>query len=114
MKFRLPYPPSVNNYLRFTSKGHAYLTADAKRYKQSAKLRALTQGVEPIREGEVVVHLSVFRPAKRGDLDNILKVLLDALNGVAYTDDKQIGELQVARFEDAADPRVEVWISPRW
>lgn len=113
MKFRLPYPPSVNNYLRFTTKGYAYLTADAKKYKQSAKLRALTQGVEPIKEGEVVMHLTVFRPAKRGDIDNVLKVLLDALNGVAYTDDKQIGELQIARFDDPSDPRVEIWISRR-
>jgi Holliday junction resolvase RusA-like endonuclease len=32
----------------------------------------------------------VIRPAKRPDIDNILKVVFDALNGTAYRDDKQI------------------------
>ena len=109
----LPYPPSVNRYLRFSPKGWAYTTKEAKEYKQGAKLRALTQGMRPIVEGEVCLSIAVYRPQKRGDIDNVLKVLLDALNGVAYTDDKQIGELRIARWDDAANPRVEVWVTPR-
>lgn len=34
----------------------------------------------------------VFRPGKRPDIDNILKAVMDALNGVAYLDDKQVIE----------------------
>ena len=33
------------------------------------------------------------RPAKKPDADNILKAVLDALNGVAYEDDKQVIEV---------------------
>lgn len=31
-----------------------------------------------------------FRPTTKPDCDNIIKVVLDALNGVAYYDDKQV------------------------
>ena len=32
----------------------------------------------------------VLKPTKKPDCDNIIKVVLDALNGVAYHDDKQV------------------------
>lgn len=32
----------------------------------------------------------IIMPTKRPDIDNILKVVLDALNGVAYYDDSQV------------------------
>lgn len=36
---------------------------------------------------------NINRPAKKPDVDNILKAVLDALNGVAYKDDKQVIEV---------------------
>lgn len=113
LKVTLPYPPSVNRYLRFAPGGYAYTTKEAKQYKQGAKLRALTQGMRPIQEGEVALLITVFRPRKTGDLDNHLKVLLDSLNGVAYKDDKQVAEIFISRFEDKENPRVEVRVMPR-
>jgi Holliday junction resolvase RusA-like endonuclease len=35
---------------------------------------------------------------KTPDLDNLAKLVLDALNGIAYDDDKQIIELTVSKF----------------
>ena len=34
----------------------------------------------------------------RGDIDNYAKAILDALNGVAYTDDKQIVSLELRKL----------------
>ena len=44
---------------------------------------------------------------KRPDVDNIAKIILDALNGVAYDDDKQITRLIISKEYDET-PRVEV------
>lgn len=105
--FTLPYPPSANHYLRRGTHG-VYQTGEAAAYKQQAALEAIRAGVEPI-EGALVVVLDFYRPAKRGDLDNLLKVILDSLNGVAWLDDSQIVEIR-ARLcgEDKQHPRAEV------
>ncbi len=39
-----------------------------------------------------------MRPTVKPDTDNIAKSVLDALNGVAYHDDKQIVECEVKKF----------------
>lgn len=50
-----------------------------------------------------------IRPTIKPDCDNIAKVICDALNGIAYTDDKQIVEL-IVRKEYAENPKVIVEI----
>lgn len=46
-------------------------------------------------------------PEVKPDGDNILKIICDALNGYAYTDDKQVVSMSIQkRYSD--DPRVEV------
>lgn len=42
--------------------------------------------------------LGMYRPTKKPDADNIAKAICDALNGVAYKDDKQIVELKVEKY----------------
>jgi len=48
---------------------------------------------------------------RRKDLDNMAKLVLDALNGVAYPDDAQIDRLEVERFWTRFDPatRITIW-----
>ena len=46
-------------------------------------------------------------PMKKPDTDNIAKIILDSLNGVAYDDDKQVVELVVKKQYDIR-PRVIV------
>ncbi len=50
-----------------------------------------------------------IRPTIKPDLDNIAKSVLDALNGLAYLDDKQIVFLEVEKFYDVS-PRVELMV----
>lgn len=52
----------------------------------------------------------VIRPLKRPDTDNIAKGIADALNGVAYPDDKQIVRLVVEKWYSIL-PRTEIEIS---
>lgn len=111
MKVTLPYPPSANRYWRH-GRGRTYVSEEAQEYRQAAKLRALTAGMRPL-DGPVVLHVTVFRPQKRGDLSNRIKVLEDALIGVAYADDDQVAEIHALRLEDKANPRVEVRVEPQ-
>lgn len=48
-------------------------------------------------------------PKVKPDLDNVVKAVLDALNGVVYLDDAQVVNL-VATKRYATEPRVEVYI----
>ena len=48
-------------------------------------------------------------PNVKPDLDNVVKAVLDALNGVVYRDDAQVVNL-VATKRYATEPRVEVYI----
>ena len=48
-------------------------------------------------------------PNVKPDLDNVVKAILDALNGVVYRDDAQVVNL-VATKRYATEPRVEVYI----
>lgn len=49
-------------------------------------------------------------PTKKPDADNIGKVVLDALNGIAYEDDKQVIELRVSKkySEDQEGLRITI------
>lgn len=47
------------------------------------------------------------RPTKKPDADNVIKVIADALNGIAYYDDRQIVELSISKHYSEI-PRVVV------
>lgn len=51
---------------------------------------------EAVRSGDI-------KPTVKPDIDNIVKIVLDGLNGVAFTDDKQVIEIQAQKcyvFDD--------------
>jgi Holliday junction resolvase RusA-like endonuclease len=50
-----------------------------------------------------------IRPQKKPDLDNIIKIIGDALNKIAYKDDAQVVEV-IGRKYYSEKPRVEVTI----
>lgn len=99
----LPVPPSARDYWRVW-RNRAVRTKEAEAY--CAAVRTLYRGRPHQRP--VAVTMRWFRAAKRGDLDNRLKILLDALQGVAYANDQQVVELHAYRAEDPKRPRVEV------
>ena len=52
---------------------------------------------------------NVELPTKKPDIDNILKIIMDGLNGVAYDDDKQIVEVTAAkRFREVPGVYVSI------
>lgn len=105
----LPYPPSANRYLRHTARG-TYRTAEATHYRANAARLAIVAGFLPV-AGPVSVAV-ILHPRKTAkgkpsavvlDLDNCLKVALDALQGVAYQNDKQVKAIALRYGEPVAD-----------
>lgn len=92
----LPYPPSTNRLTRFGG-GRAYHSPKAKAWKIAAALSARSAGVTA---SSMPMHVSItLHPRKnkdgsaskvRLDVDNPIKATFDALNGIAWFDDKQI------------------------
>ena len=52
---------------------------------------------------------NLIRPTKKPDMDNVIKVIADSLNQIAYKDDTQIVDAQVRKFY-SDEPRVVVMI----
>jgi crossover junction endodeoxyribonuclease RusA len=105
----LDVPVSLNKLYVRTKRGIAKSDA-GKAYTKQSQWKMRAQGVEPI-EGDCAVVIRVYRKAKRGDLDNYLKLLLDTLEGAAYHNDNQIVELHAYRYDDRLNPRVEISVS---
>ena len=137
----LPYPISENRYwatrvikLKKTGKwaSMTYVTPEADAYRQQVALLALQAGVRKPIVGRTLITLDLYphRPldwAKRArkdpdgwadtvqciDLGNSEKVLCDALNAIAWLDDKQLWDIHKRKHEpDEHGARVVVTISP--
>jgi crossover junction endodeoxyribonuclease RusA len=102
-RLRLPYPISGNRYWR-NYRGRVTLSEEAKIYKREVWYAAVRGDVRML-HGDVVLHVELHpRTTKSGeasktciDTDNGLKVVLDALQGIAYENDKQIVEIRAKR-----------------
>jgi Holliday junction resolvase RusA-like endonuclease len=103
-EFEIPVPPSVNRYW-MVANNRIIVTTEARNYKQKIFYQ-LANKLEPLR-GDVAINFTVYRPMKRGDLDNYCKVMLDALNGICWLDDSQIVEIHAFRDDDKINPHVK-------
>ena len=45
-----------------------------------------------------LMRIGEIRPTKKPDLDNVAKIICDALNGVAYHDDAAVVDLKVVKY----------------
>lgn len=115
--------PRVGKYGTFTPQ-------KTKNYETLVKELYFTKYGQTLMEGELKIDLKAFfsipkstskkkraemqdgriRPTKKPDIDNIIKSVTDALNGVAYVDDSQVVEI-VAHKHYSDVPRVEIHIS---
>ena len=111
----LPYPPSANRYWRH-NRGIIHPSTEANAYKREIWALARSSGISDPSTAPVSLAL-ILRPVRpldgdrrerlHGpdwhmavrciDLDNALKVALDALQGIAYANDKQVRSIYIER-----------------
>jgi crossover junction endodeoxyribonuclease RusA len=103
-RLSLPYPPSANAYWR-SVKGRVLVSREGREYKK--RVAELARQYLPL-VGPVKVRLRVHRPRATGDLDNVLKVLFDALKLILWLDDDQVVTIHATRLEERAGGLVDV------
>ena len=94
----LPEPPSANRYWKVW-RGRAVKSKEARAYAELVKYLAIQQRVKAPIHGDVEVTVKWYRQRRAGDLDNRIKILLDAMKGIAFVDDKQIRRIHAERFD---------------
>lgn len=106
---------------RFTKNGRVYTPRKTADYEKQIR-NAYIQASDGFSFEELAVKTKIVAfmqkpkrnfsdyPATKPDVDNISKIVLDALNGVAYRDDKQVVKCEIEKCYayDAEPPRIEV------
>ena len=105
----VPYPPQLN-HCKAVVRGRLVTSAIARQYRQEVGWLAKSKRLL-LMAGPLSLTFKFFRPRKAGDLDSLLKVLIDSLTGIVYTDDSQIVEIHAYRYDDKAAPRAEIIIA---
>ena len=132
IEFTIPGEPKGKGRPRFTKSGHTYTPKSTAEYETAVKA-AYYEAVGASCRFEAEIPLCMYitaycgipksagkkkradmmsqliLPTKKPDADNIVKVIADALNRVAYHDDAQIVRLKYRKVYDET-PRVNVVI----
>ena len=110
--FEVPGEPRGKGRPRFSKQGHTYTDSETRAYEQKivAYYRQAFGGFRwpdsAFVSVEVTAHYPIPKsatkaavagmqsgrilPSRKPDIDNVMKVVLDALNGVAYKDDSRV------------------------
>ena len=108
---------------RFTKTGAVYTPKETKEYESMVSRAYLNSG--GINFGELPIKLSVLAVLRKAmsnkkkfatikpDLDNIEKIVLDGLNGIAFKDDKQVIDIHTKKryCKDGEVPVLAVRVS---
>ena len=128
----IPGPPQGKARPRMTKRGHVYTPQATRDYEDAIAGIALKamKGRMPI-DGPVYLSLTAYYPVPaswserkklraiagdesptvKPDLDNVLKAVADALNGIVYLDDKQIVASELFKKYSSL-PAVHVFVTP--
>lgn len=101
IELTLSVPPSVNRIWR-TGRGRTYKDAKARAYGLAveAEWRKRKLPTPAFPAGVAVRYvLTWYRFPASGDLSNRLKLVEDALNGLAWADDKQVVTISAMRYD---------------
>lgn len=97
IKFTVPGEPKSKQRPRVTARGTFTPKETLDAEKRVREFYAAAEG--PFFEYQVKVDINFYNGnRRRRDLDNMAKLVLDALNKVAFADDYQVVELNLAKF----------------
>lgn len=91
--------------------GHAYTPPKTRAYERLvATVASLHVRAGWRRDAKYALFVQAFfADRRRADLDNVVKAIADACNGIVWHDDSQVYELHAYRYHDA-HPKVQVTV----
>lgn len=106
-------PPSVNHVYRNVAINRRITTADGQKWRQNVQAiaaKAITlQGWEMSVEEKLVAEVMIYWPTRRKrDVENVGKLLWDALEGIVYENDRWLLPRYMDFAVDKHNPRVEI------
>ena len=113
IQLELPYPPSINHYWRRVGP-RTIISRGGRQFRQNVLVALTAMGIKPL-AGRLAVEIEVYPPdARRRDIDNVQKALLDALQHArVYNDDSQIVWLLTKRAKIVRGGKVIVRITEK-
>lgn len=113
MELTVPGQPRSKARPRFTGSGGVYSDKQQRAHEELLEWHLRLAFKEPL-QGGVGVGVTFFRSNKqRIDLDNLVKAVLDAANGIAFVDDVQVVELAARLDLDRENPRTVILVEPK-
>ena len=97
-------PPTVNHLYKTYSKNGKIIrtmTSEGKEFIRALSLLAKSKKFELIKEDCSLEYVLYCKKKGRSDLDNTLKAIQDALEGIAYVNDSQIVEIMAKKVRNA-------------
>lgn len=123
IELTLPYPPSVNSYwrsVRVGNKTQVMVSAPGRRFQTAVKNTVILANANKQLAARLYVRV-VLHPAdaRKRDIDNCLKSLLDAMGKAGvYLDDSQVDQLVVLKADQHKGGQCKVFVcpldSPKW
>lgn len=106
-------PPSVNHVYRNVAINRRITTADGQKWRQNVQAIAAKeitlQGWEMSAEEKLVAEVMIYWPTRRKrDVENVGKLLWDALEGIVYENDRWLLPRYMDFAVDKHNPRVEI------
>lgn len=125
VQFIIPGRPVGKGRPRFTRNGHCWTPDKTVAYERDIKLaywgkygkrkyeadKALAVEIilyyprpkSMAKHKRLMAQKGVLRPTVKPDVDNVIKSILDALNGVAFEDDRQIVQIECEKWYDITE-----------
>lgn len=131
MKICIPGKPQGKARPRFTRAGRAYTPSSTREYEnlirlQASRCMASSAPIEGPVSVTIVAHFAppssyskkrreaclsgCEKPAKKPDLDNVVKAVLDGMNGIIFRDDSQVVQITASKTYGASE-QVSVYIA---
>lgn len=109
----VPGKPVGKGRPRFNRNGRAYTPKDTHDHEALIAWHAkAAMNRRPPLEGPVEARFRFVLPdRRRRDIDNLLKLSLDAMNAIVYADDTQVHRVEATK-EVGDEPRTEITITP--